>query len=61
MKMIIEFLDWFGDFVANIFESTYTVGKIMVWILLAVTTFPIWAVPFIFWCFFERGKDDAAD
>lgn len=66
IDFIIEFRDWFVNFLSNIAENIWecfcVVGKIFYVSVLAIITLPLWILPFIYWLVFEKEREeDAAD
>lgn len=55
--MIEDFLDWFVDFLNAIRCGIGDAVRILFLFLVAVISLPLWIIPFVFWFFFERGKE----
>lgn len=54
----MDFLYWFAEYLERLIESIwYAMKKAACWALLIVTL-PVWLLPFVYWFFFVREKED---
>lgn len=57
---IMEFLDWLADTWNCVIDSARNIAKVILAVLVAILTMPVWILPFGVWLVFVKlkgGKD----